>query len=205
MHPHTQKLLAGLMLLAAGASGTYWGLGRGPDFQVAFEREVVSEVPAAQLEKALHGIHNWADWHFNTNRVTALNLLGQEYALAHQTAMTGRLIRFEIEPPKKEWRRFMLHAVISDYFPGKVLAVRLTQDSTGRLEKLFSNLQWTIELEPRPEGGGTLIRGRLSGLTQSRRARILSRIAPRILMNQAFYPDLEKLARLEFPKDAVSR
>jgi hypothetical protein len=203
MHSHTRKLLMGLTLTAALAALGYWALGRGPDFQVSFERQVASAVEPARIEKAVHNLINWPDWHFNTRQVKAVDAGGQPYSAKMQTLLAGSLLEFEMEPPKKEWRRFVIKAVVTDYFPSKILAVRLLSESSGRLQRIFSNLQWTLEFEPHASGKGTLIRGRVSALTRSRRARIFARIAPRIVMNQVFYPDLEKLARIEFPKEPV--
>lgn len=203
MHPHTQKLLglAGL-LVVLGTGLTFWGI-RGPDFQVQFEREVLSRVPPAQLQKAVANLINWPDWHFNTLSVLATDITGLAYSPKEQVLMKGALLEFSMEPPKKEWKRFVLKAGVIEYAPGRILTVRFVEETKGRIEKLFSNLQWTIEFLPPPSGEGVLIRGRATALTQSARGRFFARLAPRILMNQIFYPDLEKLGKLEFPKDTV--
>jgi hypothetical protein len=203
MHPHTQKLLTGLTLGAALSVGGYFWVGRGPDFQVHFERQVVSQVPPQSLAKSVDHIINWADWHFNTRQVQATDATGMVYSAKDQTLMRGSLLRFSMEPPKKEWKRFFIQALVTDYEPGRLFTVRLVEETKGRISQLFSNLQWTVEFLPSKDGRTTLIYGRASALTLSRRARFFSRIAPRVVMNQVFYPDLERLARIEFPKDRL--
>lgn len=203
MHPHTRKLLLGATALFLGAGAILGWTARGPDYELTFTREVVSTVPSSSLQKAVEAAVNWPDWHFNTREVTAVDLSGQPYPAKLQLVEKGSLLIFSMEPPKKEWKRFEIKSQVLDYVPGRRLEVRFLEETKGRIQKLLSDFSWTIEFIPQEGGLSTLIRGTARATTLSSRARIIGRLAPRILMNQVFYPDLEKLSRLQFPKDVV--
>jgi len=203
MHRHTLKLLVGVSAVLLGLTLLGLWAGNGPDFELQMVREVPTTIPLPQLQKAMGATINWPEWHFNTRQVQAIDLTGLAYPAKAQWIESGTLLIFSMEPPKKEWKRFLIRARIDEYVPGSRLRLSFIEETKGRIQKLLSDLNWTLEILPDPATGHHLIRGTVRASTLSARARIFGRLAPRILMNQVFYPDLEKLARLEFPKDAV--
>jgi hypothetical protein len=182
MHPHTRKALFFLAALAVlGLASRAW-LSRGPDFELSFERQVRSPLSIEALQQELANTPTWQEWHFNVQRVEATS--------------SPSTLRFFLEPPKKEWKRFELDLQVEQKSPNRIES-RVLQESKGRLEKLLSTISWSIQLLPDPEGQGTLIRGEAHARTQGPKARMLGRVVPRIVMNQVFYPDLEALAHPE--------
>ncbi len=188
-------LLALIALVFLASSATLFHLSNSPDRDLQFVREVSTDVSPQVLTRAFTAINNWRDWHFNL----------KDAELLDATALApGARIRFFIEPPKKQWKRFEMITRVSTFIPDRELELEFLADSTGRLSRLFSKLSWKIELIAESSPGSvqkTLIRGTLRATTASGRSRIFSKLTPRILMNQVFYPDLEKLSLLEFPKD----
>jgi hypothetical protein len=177
MHPHTRKALASLLVLAVLGLGTRAWLSRGPDFELTFIRQVRSPLSIDVLQQDLANTPTWPEWHFNVQRVES----------------TPSTLRLYLEPPKKEWKRFELDLQVDQKSPNRIEA-QVLRESKGRLEKLLSDVHWSIELLPAPEGQGTLIRGEARARTLGPKARMIGRVVPRIVMNQVFYPDLEALA-----------
>lgn len=208
MHRHTLKLLVASATAAVGMGALLIWAARGPDFELRLEREVRTPVPPTQLQKAVGATINWPDWHFNTREVLAIDFTGFAYPARDQWVKKGSLLELSMEPPKKEWKRFLIRARVLDYVPGELLSVAFIEETKGRIQKLLSELTWTLRFEPLPADASgrpmTLIRGTATARTLSAKGRIFGRLAPKILMNQVFYPDLERLGRLEFPRDPAA-
>src|SRR5262249_8511249 len=121
---------------------------------------------------------------------------------ALQRIQQGSVVRMDFVPPQQNWKKFELVTEIAQFIPNKELKVRLRLDQRGKITALFSELSWKIELEPRADGH-TLVRGSITGHTASARARILAGLAKRILMNQVFYVDIQKLAEITQPHGVI--
>lgn len=195
----------GLFVLGLGSFALYCAsLARSPDQVVEFSREVQSPLPAETLGRALHVLENWPRWHYNMLQARSIDARGVELGQYDQFAAPHALLHLKMEPPKKQWKRFELFGEVLEYRPNRLIRVRLSRDTSGRLTELFRPLEWTIELIPNEKG--TRIRGTLRGRTAHWRARFFANFAgvtQRILMHQIFYPDLQKLADLSDPKDLV--
>jgi len=145
-----------------------------------------------ELRQELANTKTWPEWHFNAQRLETFAQADQSTS----TASASSILRLFLEPPKKEWKRFELDLQVDQKSPDRIDA-RIIRESKGRLEKLLSDIRWSIELLPAPDGKGTLIRGEALARTTGPKARLLARVVPRIVMNQVFYPDLEALAHPE--------
>ena len=179
-----------IMYLSAAANG--------PDVETHFTREIHSESSPATLDKAVYAVVNWPKWHYMMADVKLTDLTGMEYSMRDQVLMKGSLVKYTVEPKQQKWKQFQLFATVTQYEPQKRVGFILTKDSTGRITKLFDHLEWHLEFIPEANGG-TLIRGTAMGHTANWRARLFARIAEKILMNQVFYVDMEKLAHIDRP------
>jgi len=179
------KLKIGLLLVFSLSLATWSWLSRGPDFTVQFERTVQSPLSIEELGKAFSDPAQWPSWHFNLVSVDS-----------NSPIVAGSLVLLKMEPPKKEWKRFELQLRVREFEPGKKLSVEVDSETKGRLQKVLREVSWEIELLPQAQGQGTLLRGRAQAKTASPRGRLMARLAPRVVMNQVFYPDLESLADL---------
>ncbi|MBU6375637.1 MAG: hypothetical protein KGQ59_06545 [Bdellovibrionales bacterium] len=187
MHPHSRRVLQTLgALLILSVTAGLW-LSRGPDYILSFKREVHSPLASADLGPLLGALDRWPEWHFHVIRVEA----------SSQPLSAGTALKLFLEPPKKEWKRFELNLKLTDFQPQERVSVSLESESRGRLERLLTDVHWDIQLLPQGSGKGTLIQGTGYARTNGGRARLLGRMAPRILMNQVFYPNLEALAHPE--------
>jgi hypothetical protein len=74
-------------------------------------------------------------------------------------------------------------------------------DSTGKLDAMFGSLTWRIELVPAEGGHPALVRGTETAHTRNWRARMFAGISERILLNQAFFPDVIQLGAIENADD----
>ena len=184
---------------------------REPDRDLVFTREMPSALPVETLATSLDSVLSWPQWHHMTVEARRVDLEGKPVPMALQRASAGARVVFTIEPRRDATRRFTLSAEVVEFVPGKKLRLRLIDDSKNRILKIFSHLDWTIEIEKglphgapglghqAKESEGTTVRGTLNARTSHWRSRMFSRIAERILLNQVFYPDLRALAELKRP------
>jgi hypothetical protein len=178
-------ILGTLVLAASKLSG-------GPDFDLKFSRELGTTVTPGQVDAVWNDLSAWPRWFHSLGSARALNgSLG--------TLAKGQELALEIDPKKGERKRFTLHAKVLEYVPEKKLVLRVTYDSKHRITELFDRLDWSLELNPGP--GQLNLVGEAHAHTSHWRSRFFGRLADRILMNQVFYPDLFKLAKLNEPVD----
>lgn len=148
------------------------------DFDVQFSRQVIRKTPMATLEKSLNDLRYWPKWYFHLKRTEP----------TEGVPAVGSKIRLFMEPPGKEWKRYELEIQIEEYVPGKKFKARLLSDSSGKITRLFENVEWTLEFLP-----DSLV-GTLQARTRHWKARVFSSFARKILMNQIYYVNLEKFA-----------
>lgn len=185
--------LGGLFVLFLG-SCTLWlaSIAHGPAFDLLLTREVPSTLDLKTLSHALHDLAKWPSWFFSLKEAKIVDPQGLDLAADQQFPWVGALIRFKIEPPKKQWKRFEIFLEVTDYVPGKLLVLKLHSDSTNQLTQLFDNFTWKIEFIQ--EQHSLLIRGSVSATAKHWRSKLFGAIASRILLNQVFYPNLTRLA-----------
>jgi hypothetical protein len=169
-------------------------LGAGPDRQLHFEREVPTSLPAETLGESIGSVSNWPEWFYSVFKAERVDLMGRPLATASQTAEKGALIRLEIRPHKGERRgSFELLVEITEHVPQKLIAMRLVQDGSGRINKVVEGLEWRIELL------GDKIRGTATARTRHWRSRVIGALSERVLMNQLFYPNVMALGLFTQP------
>lgn len=165
--------------------GLWSWLSRGPDWTLTFDRTVPTEQAPEELAYMVSHVKEWPTWFHNLARAE----LSDGSDLAH----AGALVTLHMDPHKGAAKRFEIHARITEFTPSKSIAFQVLDESKGRIAKLFSSLDWKIEINGE-KSGTLLIVGHEEAQTSSARARFLGRAAPRILLNQLFYPDLIVLA-----------
>lgn len=181
--------LAALLLIGAPVAV----LSRGPDFDLQMTREVPSPTEATKLAGFVEDQTQWPRWFHLTTEAVALD---------------DGLVRLTVDPNKGEWKKFTLDLRVVSNQPresgGRNLAIEFVDDSKKKLRRMFADLRWEIEVFPSaaakgPDGIPELatVRGTVHARTASWRSRLFGRISPRILLNQALYPDLIGLAEIE--------
>ena len=108
-----------------------------------------------------------------------------------------------MDPGKALRKKFDLTVQVLEYKRGRFLHLKVLSDSSGRLTQVFDRIEWTVEIQPKPNGG-SLIRGTAVAHTCHWRSRLFGKLTERIVMNQVFYPNLMKLSELKQPFSADS-
>ena len=178
-------------------------LGAPPNRDLRFSRDVFSEIDADVLGASIDNTINWPKWNFMMEEAKRVDARDMEFPTRDQVVAAGAKIKIVFEPRKESWRRFQIDAQVAEYLPHRKIRMILMLDHSGKIYRLFDHLEWTVELLPPPPGSPgrirTWIRGSLTAHTSSMRARLFSRIDERTLLNQAFYPDLISLSRIDRP------
>ncbi len=177
------SVMAMIALFFAGAVAY---LASQPDYEVRFSREVNSKTAYPVMAKSLDQLNYWPRWFYHLKETTP----------SKGAPHVGETLRLAMEPKGKEWKRYQLEIKILEFSPGKKLRALLLSDSSGKIPKLFENVEWTVEFTPQKS-----IVGSLHARTHHWKARVFSSFAGRVLMNQIFYPNLEKLASFKQPFD----
>lgn len=171
----------------------------GPDYNLSFRREVRSRLPAARLGEALTKVPDWPKW-FSTV-VEAKVIDGSDHPVPQslQVATQGAVILLKADPRHGLAKPIELTVQVTRVVPGKIIELRVLDESSGRLFHSFESILWRIQVREgdvglRPANGVTTLIGTETVRTASWRSRIFGRIARRIMMTQLFYPDLIKLA-----------
>jgi hypothetical protein len=172
-----------------------WWEARDPDLSLDFSREAHSKLDPSLLARKMENVSEWKTWFHSTRSVQVVDSQNHPLAPTEQVAREGALLEIQIDPGKGARKRFQLAARINRYIPGQLLEIQVLDDSKGKLPRLFKNVTWRIELLPQAEQEkGVLIRGTEEAHTTHWRSRLFGRIAPKILLNQIFYPNLLILA-----------
>jgi hypothetical protein len=185
--------------ICAGFGAYCTFLAQQPDYEIVFTREVNADAPQTAIETALWSLNNWPQWFFITAQVQRVDLAGNAFPMKDQILVPGAWIRFWMDPKKGKYKKFELLAVVKEYTPLKQMTLRILQDTSGRLTRLFSLIEWKIELIPASPGHTAQIRGTQTVRTRHWRSRLFGRLAERIYMNQVFYPDLMTLGKITLP------
>jgi hypothetical protein len=204
---------AALIVLVLGSSIFYIStIGNSPDRDVTFVREVPSKLDIDYLDKVLNQIPKWSQWFYAATDSNEINGVGIPYALGGQKLEPHALVRMNFNPHRGENSKFSLTYEVLDYVPQKLLKIRVINDSKNHLLKLFSQLDWTIELlpmsaeakaNPKLAQFNTMIRGTLNARTATSKARIYSQLIPSVFLNQVFYPNLLVLTEINNPLAVV--
>lgn len=194
-------LVAGLGLITVSLLFCWWEA-RLPDAELTFTREASSHLELAQLSEKLEHVSEWKNWFHSAKEIQLMDSQNHPLPQAEQRPREGALLEIVIDPGRGAYRRFQISAKITRYEPGKCLELEVLDDSTGKIVRLMDHLLWKIELLPDPENKQILIRGTETAHTSHWRSRLFGRLAPRVLLNQLFYPNLMVLANPVTPPKA---
>lgn len=185
------------LLLALGLAAFCITAGLGPDRDLTLLRVFPSDNSPELLGKMLDSLHTWPAWHHDVEKVEVTDVTGEAASIKDQFLGLGVPLRFTLEPKQQSWRKYTIETKVIAYDPGHSVQLELVHDSTGKMEKLFKNYQWRIEILP-PESGktGARVQGQAFATTRSWRGRVLGALAEKILMYQSYYPDLLQLVKL---------
>jgi hypothetical protein len=184
--PRTRLLLVVALVLALSTALTRW-LARGPDTLLTFERVAHSEQAPEELSYRLENFQEWPKWFHSLSVAQALD--------GSSKAKPGQAVKLVIDPHKGPSRKFEILGQITECVPGRKLSIHLLSESSGKISRMFSSVDWDVELTPSND-----VVGRERVRTQSGRARFFGRVAPKILLNQIFYPDIIALAAIAMPQ-----
>ncbi len=169
-----------LLFVTLGLGLTLRALTRGPNTVLTFDRAVHTDEAQVELAYRLSHFSEWPHWFYSLGGARSLD--------GSPTVAQGQTIELAIDPKKGPSRRFTIIGKVTQFEPGKRLMIQVVSETSGKISRLFENIEWEIELTP------SEVRGHETAETKSARARLLGRLAPRILLNQIFYPDVIALA-----------
>jgi hypothetical protein len=190
------RLIMAFVLVVALGIGV---LSRGPDFQLEFSREIAASknVTPSDVDRVWRDVRQWPRWFYSLQSV---ELIGSSSPWLE----TGKELALSINPGKGSHTRFTLHAKVVEYVPEKRLVLRVTHDSKGRLTRIFDRLDWVVDVTKPADGSDRmLLKAEARAQTGNWRGRLFGRLSNRILMNQVFYPNLFKLAKINDPVTQV--
>ncbi len=194
--------LGGLLVVVAGSILLYASsILHSADIDLHFTRDVFSSLNTLDIGSSLADVREWPRWLYSTTGARLVDSAGKALPSSAQMIARGSFVELELHNKRRgPWGHFEVLVQVEDYVPNRLLDLRILGDSQKKLTRLFSRLEWKIELIP--QASGTWIHGAATAHTANWRSRLFGRIAERALMNQVFYPNLQELARM---KTAVSR
>jgi hypothetical protein len=187
------KILAGLGLCFSVLA--YLALG--PDQELHFERSVPSALSVEHLDRQIRSVTRWPQWFFTLDRVEPLSAKSEAETPFLVEKGQKWVLQMDAHRPLK--KPFQLTVEVQDFVPLHHLRLKLLDDSSGKLTRLFDVLEWDVELLPAAGGPGSVLVGRARAHTHHWKARLFGRLVERILMNQVVYFDLMKLSELRHP------
>lgn len=190
------RFTGGLLVTLLGAIAIVFVIcANGPDRDLTLTRIIPCDLTPSHLDRQMSSLTRWPQW-FHALKEAKLD--SPETSTTHPAPLKkGDILTLAMDPKKGEWKRFALKAEITEYIPAQGLTLRILDDSTHRLTRLFDRLEWKIELQPK--SGGSFIHATVSAHTHHWRSRLFGAIAEKILMHQVFYPNILKLATLTQP------
>lgn len=184
-------LLLGSFLIAAAA------LGNRPDFDLILRRELPAKSDAAFLGGIISETQHWHLWIRNLADVQVMNAAtGARGSKPAPGLSTGQVLKLTIDSKKTPWSHLDLVARVEEFIPSRKVRLRIIEDSSGKLSRLFDRIDWVVEVLPDPKGKAALIRGESSAHTANWRSRLFGTVATNIVLHQIYYPNLLKLAEL---------
>lgn len=198
--PAMRKSQAVLLALGffCGVSALWLGsVARGPDFDIELTRKVPSRLSVDYLDQAWNLIRQWPAWMYAGVSADQVTETGSPVPKSEQKLKIGAYIRLGEDTKRGLHSRYSITVQVTEYIPRKKLSMRVIADSKNRLTHLLDSLEWSIELEP--NGTGSWIYGKALARTRTWRARLFGKLAPKILLNQVYYPNLFILAEINNP------
>lgn len=165
----------------------------GPDYTLGFDRQVESRLPESRLVDAFMKVTDWPSWFSAVVKAQVIDASDHPLPASQQIASKGAMILLRVDSGRGLEKPFDLMLQVTRIIPGRMLELRVLDDSSGRLFHYFDSILWRLDLQ-QEDDGRTRILGNESVRTANWRSRIFGRIAGRIMMSQIFYPDLIKLA-----------
>jgi hypothetical protein len=157
--------------------------GFGPDFEFTSTKRVIAFHEKETLAAKWMYYSRWVSWFHKLEKVEVLaDDPVPHVELGQQIKLTMASKRFFHPFVDVQFR-------VASFDSDRKLGLTFISDSTGRLEKLFSKLEWELELQPE-SNRRTWVEAKIKAKTNSWKARIYARLVPRILLNQVFYPNL---------------
>jgi hypothetical protein len=177
-------------------------LGREPNTQLQFDRTVPVQISEDTLKRALTEVPFWNRWFHYAGKVERIDLTGAPMPGPDQVVEKGAWMRILIDPKKGEKRKFFLTVEVTDYQPNQKISFQLKEDQSGKWQRLFSEMTWSLEVLPKTDKLPLRLHGTAVATTRSFRARFWGRLSEKILMNQIYLPDLISLAEFTLePKE----
>jgi hypothetical protein len=205
------RFLGGLVLVAAVAVPIVLGVGHGPDFPIEWTRDVPSKLALEDLEPALRNLRNWPVFFHDLKKVERVSPPAPAGDVtAFDQPAPGSQLLFELSPKGKEWKRYTVRAEVTASEPGRRVAFRLLEDSTGKTSRAVEDLEWGFSVRPADgewaaKGYKSVIHGEARARTKGTRSRFFARIAGKGLMNQLFGIDLVRLANFVENRETWAR
>ena len=196
-YPAVRRSLAVLGALIVG-----FALGaRTPDLDLHFVRNIPTPLTPERLGKNISSVARWPQWFFSLSKVTLVDSPRWKLASTQKGDPTliekGSILSLEMNSHRYLSQPFVLTAEVTEFQPLHILRLKIVEDSSGRLTRLFDHLEWQLDFEAQP--GGAIIHAQVVAHTRYWKSRLFGRLAERILMNQVFYPDIIKLSGLKQP------
>lgn len=199
---HWRKWLIGILGFITAALLFCWWEARMPNESLSFSRDVTSKLSPSEISQKIENVSEWKSWFHDVKEVQVMDAQNHPLPKAEQKAHAGALLEIQVDPGKGAHRKFQIAARITRYEPGKALELEVLDDSSGKILKLFDHLSWKIELSEDTQNKLVVIHGTETAHTTHWRSRLFGRLAPRVLLNQLFYPNLLVLANPVTPPKA---
>ncbi len=175
------------LVLALILGGGVYTASHGPDQMLHLSRTIPTELSPERLTRNISATSRWPQWFYSLSEVTG-------------ELKKGSVLLLKIDPQKGLHKKFELKARVEEYEENDqkhILQLKIIQDSSERLTRLFDDLDWKIEILP--HGTGSLIQGTVTAHTCHWKSRLFGQFAEKILLNQIFYPNLIQLSELRQP------
>jgi len=199
---HWRRWLVGTLGFITALLFFFWWEARLPNQTLTFTREASTALSLSQLAPKFEDVSQWKTWFYTVKDVQVVDSQNHPLPKEQQKAHDGALLEIQIDPGKGSRHRFQLAARIRHFEPGRLLEIEVLDDSAGKITRLFDQLSWRIELVQDSSSPKLQILGTETAHTAHWRSRLFGRVAPRVIMNQLFYPNLLILANPVTPPKA---